>query len=222
MVKKNGKQARVFIDCDSTLSSIEGIDELARYAGCHSYVSELTRAGMAGELELAEVYALRLNAVRPNLKMISKLAKLYLARMTPGADQAMARLTELGYEPAVISAGPRQAILPFAVSLGLSVEQVHAVELVFNDESEYMNFDESSPLVHHDGKAKLCSKLLPKDSTGVMVGDGYNDALASEAKLLFVQFAGVCDRSQVAKHADARIESNSLSELPQVIEELLA
>ena len=222
MAAKQRSKAKVFLDCDSTLSSIEGIDELARFAGCFSYVAELTSSVMNGELDYADVYNQRLNAVRPNLNMISKLSKLYIDKMTPKADAAIAKLEQLGYEPTIVSAGPRQAILPFAAILGLGTARVHAVDLSFSEEGEFKDYDAKSPLVKVDGKARLCPELLPKGIQGVMVGDGHNDALVKKSKLRFIQFAGVHDRSKVAKQADARIKKNSLAELPQLVAKLLA
>lgn len=219
MAARKDPRVKVFLDVDSTLASIEGIDELARFAGCFSYVAELTSSVMNGEMDYEDVYNQRLNAVRPNLNMISKLSKLYIDKMTPKADKAIAKLAKLGYDPTIVSSGPRQAILPFAASLGVPISKVHAVDLSFSEEGEFEKFDETSLLIRADGKARLCKKLLPRGATGIMVGDGHNDAQVKKAKLLFVQFAGVQDRSQVAKQADARIDK--LQELPQAIAKLL-
>ncbi|MBT4147320.1 MAG: haloacid dehalogenase, partial [Gammaproteobacteria bacterium] len=42
----------IFFDCDSTLSEIEGIDELAERAGCGAEMAALTNAAMNGEVSL--------------------------------------------------------------------------------------------------------------------------------------------------------------------------
>src|SRR5690349_741380 len=55
----------IFFDCDSTLSAIEGIDELARFKGKEWRVGILTEKAMNGDLDLAEVYGKRLQAIRP-------------------------------------------------------------------------------------------------------------------------------------------------------------
>ncbi len=56
----------IVFDCDSTLSSIEGIDELARVKGQSIFeqVAELTHAAMNGVVPLDEVFTRRL-AYRP-------------------------------------------------------------------------------------------------------------------------------------------------------------
>lgn len=55
----------VFFDCDSTLSTIEGIDELARLKGVEDRIVELTNAAMDGKIPLQEVYAERLRLLSP-------------------------------------------------------------------------------------------------------------------------------------------------------------
>ena len=50
----------ICFDCDSTLSKIEGIDELARRVCLGEEMSKLTEAAMNGELPLEAVYERRL------------------------------------------------------------------------------------------------------------------------------------------------------------------
>ena len=58
----------IFFDCDSTLSTIEGIDELARLKGVEARIVELTNAAMDGKIPLQEVYAERLEACWPRVQ----------------------------------------------------------------------------------------------------------------------------------------------------------
>ena len=67
----------VFFDCDSTLSSIEGIDELARFKGKEMRVSVLTEKAMNGDLDLAEVYGKRLKAIRPTRGQLKAIEEKY-------------------------------------------------------------------------------------------------------------------------------------------------
>ena len=63
----------VFFDCDSTLSTVEGIDVLAETAGKKWRVEVLTNAAMDGKLDLEDVYAKRLQAVRPTHEQIQQI-----------------------------------------------------------------------------------------------------------------------------------------------------
>ena len=56
---------RVIFDCDMTLVAVEGIDELARLKGQAEYIADLTRQAMDGKIPLEEVYAKRLELLRP-------------------------------------------------------------------------------------------------------------------------------------------------------------
>ena len=55
----------VCFDCDSTLSRIEGINELARRAGCEAEIASLTEAAMNGDTPLEEIYGKRLDILQP-------------------------------------------------------------------------------------------------------------------------------------------------------------
>ena len=59
------RHQHVIFDCDSTLSRIEGIDELADIAGVTRQVRQMTDAAMAGEIGLEEVYGKRLELIKP-------------------------------------------------------------------------------------------------------------------------------------------------------------
>ena len=62
---------RVIFDCDSTLSTIEGIDELATLKGQTDHIAELTRQAMDGLVPLEEVYAARLELLeKPKLFLL--------------------------------------------------------------------------------------------------------------------------------------------------------
>jgi phosphoserine phosphatase len=64
MTKECPRFDAVCFDCDSTLTRIEGIDELARRAGCATEIAALTEAAMNGAVALEEVYARRLVDMR--------------------------------------------------------------------------------------------------------------------------------------------------------------
>src|SRR6187431_1374242 len=93
----------VIFDCDSTLASIEGIDELARLQGRGTEVAELTNRAMNGEVPLEAVYTERLELLRPTREQLAQLGKLYRDHMVPGADQVVAALMALGRQVFIVS-----------------------------------------------------------------------------------------------------------------------
>ena len=57
---------RICFDFDSTLSRIEGIDELAKRVGLGEEMTKLTNAAMNGDVPLEAVYSRRLELIRPD------------------------------------------------------------------------------------------------------------------------------------------------------------
>ncbi|MCC5790262.1 MAG: hypothetical protein JJT75_11550, partial [Opitutales bacterium] len=58
----------IVFDCDSTLSTIEGVDELARLKGESVYrdIEAMTNSAMNGEIAVEEVFAKRLALLNPS------------------------------------------------------------------------------------------------------------------------------------------------------------
>lgn len=199
----------VIFDCDSTLSAIEGIDELA--AGRREEIAGLTASAMSGALPLESVYGARLALIRPTRAQVASLAGQYVAAAVPGARETVRGLRDGGVEVRILSGGFRQAILPFAEWLGLGAAAVWAVDLRFDPDGAYEGFDESSPLARSGGKRTVIEtwrKTLP--SPFLMVGDGITDLEARPAVDRFLAFAGVVDRPAVTAAADAVIRGPSL------------
>ncbi|WP_340123656.1 HAD-IB family phosphatase [Methylobacter svalbardensis] len=191
----------ICFDCDSTLSKIEGIDELARRVGLGEEMSRLTNAAMNGEVLLEAVYEQRLSLIRPDQSSINWLADLYIEQIVDGAKEVFETLTTHGKELHIISGGLRQAILPLARVLGLPETQVHAVDIYFNADGSYRDYDQNSPLARSGGKAVVVGTLKAQGSL-VMVGDGNTDMETKQAGAVVIGFGGVVDRQVVREQAD--------------------
>ena len=191
----------ICFDCDSTLSKIEGIDELARRVGLGEEMSKLTDLAMNGIVPLEAVYARRLSAIRPDQYSINWLADLYIAEIVEGVKDVFASLLAQDKAVHIISGGLRQAILPLANFLGLPESHVHAVDIYFNEDGSYLNYDLNSPLAKTGGKAVVVGMLKGQGSL-VMVGDGKTDMEAKEAGAYVLGFGGVVDRAIVRELAD--------------------
>src|SRR5580698_9663454 len=70
----------ICFDCDSTLSSIEGIDELARIRGPEAYsrVEALTNDAMNGAVRMEDVFGLRMEIVRPGANEAAAVGRRYV------------------------------------------------------------------------------------------------------------------------------------------------
>ncbi|MDF1583727.1 MAG: HAD-IB family phosphatase [Methyloprofundus sp.] len=192
----------VCFDCDSTLSEIEGIDELANRAGCGAAMAALTNAAMNGEVSLESIYGQRLNLIRPDKDAIDWVAELYIARMVQGVPETFQQLQKQGTQIHIISGGLKQAILPLAALLNIDEQQVHAVDVLFDDKGDYAGFNQQSPLARNGGKTEICLQLNPDKLKMAMIGDGHTDMEAKKAGAFCIGFGGVVARKIVQEQAD--------------------
>ena len=208
----------VCFDCDSTLSKIEGIDELGRRAGLFDELVALTNAAMNGELALEEVYGKRLDLIKPDQADMDGLAQLYISEMVAGVEDVFSTLLAQGKQVHIISGGIRQAILPLAEKLGLPASHVHAVNVLFNDDGSYQDFDQQSPLAKNGGKAVVCQQIKTDALSMAMVGDGKTDLEAKHAGAKVIGFGGVAERAIVVEQADVFVKDSSLmAVLPHLV-----
>ncbi|MGZ8136478.1 MAG: HAD-IB family phosphatase [Methylococcaceae bacterium] len=207
----------ICFDCDSTLSKIEGIDELAKRVGLGDEMSRLTDAAMSGILPLEAVYEQRLSLIRPNQDSIAWLADLYIAEIVDGVKELFASLSAQGKKVHIISGGLRQAILPLAHYLNLPEHHVHAVDIYFNPDGSYRDYEQASPLARTGGKAVVVGMLGAPGSLA-MIGDGKTDMEAKLAGAFTIGFGGVVNRPIVKELADIYVtEPNLLGVLKHLL-----
>jgi phosphoserine phosphatase len=204
------KFAAVCFDCDSTLTRIEGIDELARRRGAVAEIARLTAAAMEGALPLEDVYARRLEIVRPGRDDLAWLGERYVEEMVDGARETVMALKELGKPVHLVSGGFYQSVIALARAVGIELSRVCAVELYFDDEGRYAGFDSCSPLVRSDGKAEVCRTLAEDYGAIAIVGDGVTDLAARTGGAYVVGFGGVVHRRAMAEGADCFVSGASL------------
>jgi phosphoserine phosphatase len=189
----------VFFDVDSTLVTIEGIDVLA---GGSPEIANLTAAAMNGEVPLDEVYAKRLEIIRPTLAQVEALGERYVASLTDGAEETIRAVREAGVQVSLVTAGIAQAIAPLAQHLGIPPRAVHAVPLRFDANGAYEDFDRRSLLARPGGKELVVRDLRARSKgRAAFVGDGVSDLEAKPAVDLFIGFGGVCVRERVRENA---------------------
>lgn len=205
----------VLFDCDSTLSGIEGIDELAKL---HSIdVRALTQRAMQGEIRLEDVYKLRLERIRPSRASVEAVGRLYVQSMLPHARELVAALRHLGKRACVVSGGLEPAVSMLARAAGVEAPDVFAVALHHGAQGEYLGFDERSPLARSGGKIEVLTAIAAREPGAIaLVGDGMTDLEAVEespAPARFIAFGGVERRSAVFARAAVTCEHADLAAL---------
>ena len=216
----------IFFDCDSTLSTIEGIDELARLKGKAGRVGLLTNKAMDGELDLADVYGKRLRAIKPTRAQLKAVEQRYWETAVEDAPAVIAALQALGKPVFIISGGLIDAVKGFGRRLGVEPERIRAVELEYNELSgrwweysepqaqqskTYLDYDEG-PLTVSSGKAAIISELAgARPGRRMMIGDGSSDLATRRDVDLFVGYGGVVAREAVKAESEVFLGCPSLS-----------
>lgn len=204
------RYSTVVFDCDSTLSAVEGIDELA--GAQRPAISALTDAAMRGEFPLEDVYGRRLALVRPSREQLAALGVRYVERLVPHARETVAALRAEGIAVRIVSGGLRPAVLAVSRALSIPDDHVAAVDVRFDGEGGYAGWDDASPLGYSMGKRRQLELWRSSLEPPVMiVGDGMTDLEARPPADAFVAFAGVVAREAVLAAADFVIHELSLA-----------
>jgi phosphoserine phosphatase len=207
----------ICFDCDSTLSSIEGIDELARLRGPEAFarIQAMTEDAMNGRIPIESVFGRRLAEIRPTRADAEAIGKSYIRNVEPTARATVASLRTAGWTPIIISGGFRQAIRPLADYLGIG--RIEAVDLRFAADDTYAGYDEAYPSTRSGGKPEIIRSLKAElaPSHVVMVGDGASDLETQPEVDLFVGFGGFVAREKVRAKAKAFV--NRLDEIPALV-----
>lgn len=199
----------LLFDCDSTLSAIEGIDELGRLRGPEVFkaVEEMTTKAMDGSTPMESIFAKRLNMIKPTLKELESIGQKYIQQVEPTAVDTIKKLKAAGWTVIIVSGGFTQAIRPLAQYLG--IERVEAVELRFKADGSYAGYVESCPTAKSKGKNVVALKLRDefKATQTILVGDGASDLEVKGDVDKMIGFGRYTARPKVKAGADAFITS---------------
>jgi phosphoserine phosphatase len=164
----------IVFDVDGTLIDAEMIDELAKAAGVGGKVSEITSRAMNGEIEFKQ-------ALKERVKLLKGLDVTVLESIvenldvTPGAEELITALKDLGYKIALISGGFTQFVEK--IKEKLRIDYVYANKLVIEDGK--LTGELVKPIIDAQRKAELMHEIAEQENLlmeqVVAVGDGAND-----------------------------------------------
>jgi len=137
----------VIFDCDSTLVTVEGIDELARLISDERTISSpqnphhediaiqiasLTKRAMEGELPLETIYGLRLTTINPTQSQVRQIASIYRQAIVSDAVQVISALKNAGILVFIVSGGMIEPVQEFGNWLGISSDRIYAVDIQYD------------------------------------------------------------------------------------------
>jgi phosphoserine phosphatase len=204
----------IVFDVDSTLSAMEGIDELAEAAGMRKEVSALTDRAMRGEITLESVYSTRLDKIRPSREALEKLGKKYVKRALPHARELVRALNKLDKRVCIVSGALEPPVRMLAEHLDIGKSDVFAVPVRHETDGTWAGYDESTPLARSGGKIAYLRMLAEARRGGLaFVGDGMTDLEAAVHASRFVAFGGVVKRAPVFAGAKVTCEHRDMAAL---------
>jgi phosphoserine phosphatase len=163
------------MDMDSTLITIECIDELGDFAGKKAEIAAITAQAMRGEIEYRESLRRRVKALAGAPE--SALDSVYQdrLRLTPGAEILVSKCKEHGVQLLLVSGGFTFFTDHLKARLGLD----HTISNVLEVKGGKLTGALIGEIVDADAKAAkfrevLLSLRAKKDQT-VAIGDGAND-----------------------------------------------
>ena len=163
------------MDMDSTLISIECIDEIADFAGRKAEVAAVTASAMRGEIDWPESLRQRVRALEGLDE--SALERVYADRLrfNPGAERLVAAARKAGLKTLLVSGG----FTYFTDRVRERLRLDHAYSNFLDVRDGKLSGTVSGPLVDAAGKAAHVSRLkaeLGIDASKVLaIGDGAND-----------------------------------------------
>ena len=183
------KQKQVVIfDCDSTIIQEEIIDELAKVAGVGETVKEMTIKAMNGEMSYTE-------AVKKRVRLLKGLTVDQLEILsrgidpTPGAEELISTLHQMGYKVGVISGG--FSFFTDYLKKRLNLDYVYANELAVED--GIVTGKIKGDIVDAQRKGEILRKIAETERISVdqivAVGDGANDRFMLENAGLAIAFS---------------------------------
>lgn len=101
------------------------------------------------------------------------------------------------------------AVVPFAKDLGVPPSNVLAVEVYFDEQGNYQEFDRQSNMTQGNGKTIEITSMLKPGERSLLVGDGVSDWEARETVTRFIGFAGLNPKERVKNNSEFYITNTS-------------
>ena len=205
------RDRRVLVaDMDSTMITVECIDELAYYAGIKPEVAAITERAMRGELDFEAALDARVALLAGMEAGVVDRCLAERVRITPGACELVGTMRARGATCVLVSGGFTRFAEPVGDAIGFS----RVVANVLEEDGGRLTGRVLRPVVGAAAKERellaACAEAGMGVEVALAVGDGANDLPMIRAAGLGVAFRA---KPVVAAEAGARIEHGDLSAL---------
>jgi phosphoserine phosphatase len=197
-------------DMDSTMITIECIDELADYAGIKAEIAAVTEAAMRGELDFSEALDARVALLKDLDAAAIDRCRQERVRIMPGAVALIRTMKAHGARSVLVSGGFTVFAEPVAAEIGFDVAIANRLGILDGRLDGLV----ARPIV--DAATKLATIEAERVALGLdvaatmAVGDGANDIPMIRAAGLGVAYHA---KPKTAAAAAARIDRGDLTAL---------
>jgi phosphoserine phosphatase len=207
---KHRRKMLLISDMDSTMITIECIDELADYAGIKAEIAAVTERAMQGDLDFGE-------ALRSRVKLLAGLDEGVIARclrervkLMPGAEILVRTMKAWGAHTVLISGGFTHFTGPVATQIGFAENFANTLDIV----DHKLTGEVSGQIVDAVVKrAQLEASAIEHGlsyAQTLAVGDGANDIPMIEAAGFGVAYHA---KPKAANAADFAVRHRDLTAL---------
>jgi len=200
----------IVADMDSTMITVECIDELADYAGIKAQIAAVTEAAMRGELDFGEALDARVALLEGLDESVIARCLAERVKIMPGARELVRTMRGWGASAILVSGGFTRFAEPVAAEIGFNRAIANVLEIADGKLAGTV----TKPIVDASTKLATLSEAvldlgLSRAET-LAVGDGANDlAMITQAGLGVAYHA----KPVVAAAAGARIDHGDLTTL---------
>ena len=197
-------------DMDSTMITVECIDELADYAGIKPHIAAITERAMRGELDFAAALAERVALLAGLDEQVIATCLAERVRLMPGARTLIGTMKAQGARTVLISGGFTAFTGVVAGLIGFDRQVANILHIAEGKLAGTVQ----KPIV--DSAVKRATLLTERDALGLAaadtlaVGDGANDIPMLEAAGLGIAYHA---KPKAAAAADAAVRVGDLTSL---------
>ncbi len=193
----------VAMDMDSTLITIECIDEIADMQGLKPQVAEITEAAMRGELDFSESLRRRV-ALLEGLDA-SALERVYeeRLRLSMGAEDMLKAVQAAGLKTLLVSGGFTFFTERLKTRLGLDFTRANELEIVDGKLTGKVIGEIVDATVKRNTVEHVCAAIGILPEQAIVMGDGANDL-----KMMGISGLSVAFRAKPVVREQANVALN--------------
>ena len=212
--ESNRRKMLLVSDMDSTMITVECIDELADYAGIKPEIAAITERAMAGELDFAEALKARVALLAGLDERVIETCLRERVRPMPGAEVVVRTMTGWGAHAVLVSGGFTSFTGPVAAMLGFGEVHANVLEIRDGKLTGALEGDIVDATVKRDVLLSAADVQGIELCASLAVGDGANDLPMIKAAVSgYGLGVGYHPRPQLAAAANFAVRHNDLTAL---------